>query len=156
VNNVIPQVELAWNTANAAYDVANTAVSTNIDTWARVQANAAFNKANTSIYKNITLVTTPGPIALANTTEVVFCDCNAASQDITVIFPTGPSIGQSVTIKNINAGAYDAFIQTTGSIAMELLNHSVGTGLYETLPQTGHTITWIWDGSAWRIINAFV
>jgi hypothetical protein len=155
VNNVIPQVELAWNTANAAYDVANTAVSTNIDDWARGQANAAFNKANTSIYKNIVLVAEPGPITLTDTTEVVLCDPNAAGDNVIVVMPTEPVFGQTITVKNINTDGNAVYVQTTSGQYMELLNHAIEQNTYETLPLTAHAATWIWDNSAWRIINYY-
>lgn len=155
VNNLSPQVELAWNTANAAFDVANTAVSTNIDTWARDQANSAYNKANTAMYKNIVLVADATPVSLNDQTEVVLCDPNAAGDNIVIILPASPGFGQTITIKNINTDGNAVYVQAVSGQYMELLNHAIQTGSYETIPLTGHAVTWIWDNSAWRIINYY-
>ena len=62
---------------------------------------------------------------------------------------------QEITIKNINTDGNVAYVQCDISQSIELLNHSIVSGGYETLPQTGHAATWIWDGSTWRIINYF-
>lgn len=172
VNNVIPQVQYAWNTANAAYNVANSAAATNIDTWARDQsnvafdkanvasttANAAFAKANTANFRSIITVNTGGTTTLDSNSDIVLCDPVVANNDITIVLPDPAITGQIITVKNISNGANDVFIQSNGTQQLELLNGTIGTGLYETLPQIGHTITWVWDqsGSAWRIINAFV
>ncbi len=161
-NNLTPKVQSAWDTANAAFVTANTAVSTNIDTWARdqsntafTQANAAFAKANTS-YKRITIVNTAGNVYLNLESEIVLCSPNAAGGIINVILPDPAAIGQYITIKNIDSDGNVVYIQAAANQSMELLNHSLGTGLYETLPATDHTITWVWTGSEWRIINAYV
>jgi hypothetical protein len=139
LNNLTPDVQTAWNTANTAF----------------VAANAAFAKANTS-YKKIMFVNSTGNTNLNLESEIVLCSPNVAGGPITVILPSPTVVGQYITIKNMDAAGNIVYIQPSANQSMELLNHTVGTGIYETLPATDHTITWVWTGSAWRIINAYV
>ena len=133
VNNLSPQIQSVWNTANAAFETANT----------------------NSSYKNILTVTDSGTTTLNEQDQIVFCDVNAAGDNISISLPTSPIVGQEITIKNINTDGNVAYVQCDISQSIELLNHSIVSGGYETLPQTGHAATWIWDGSTWRIINYF-
>ena len=153
--------QASFDTANAAFSKANTAANTaqagfNQANTANTTAQAAFNKANTVLYKSVITVKSAGNIVLTTVNEVVMCDPDAAADDINILLPSTPITGKVITIKNIDAGAYVVYVQPgSGGDPMELLNGSVGTGLYETISSTGNTVTWIWDSSCWRIISSY-
>ena len=155
------QANTANTTAQAGFNQANTANTTaqagfNQANTANTTAQAAFNKANTVLYKSVITVNSAGNIVLTTVNEVVMCDPDAAADDINILLPSTPITGKVITIKNIDAGAYVVYVQPgSGGDPMELLNGSVGTGLYETISSTGNTVTWIWDSSCWRIISSY-
>jgi len=155
ISNIGSDVEYAINTSVAAFNAANSAATSATDLWARNRANSAYEKANTSNLKNIVFVNTAGTTTLQNTAEVVFCDPNAAQDDITIVLPVSPNVGQTITIKNINTDGHVVIVQSTNGQYFETINHVININSYETLPLTSHLITWIWDNTTWRIINYY-
>lgn len=101
--------------------------------------------------KTLATVSTSTPTTI--TTDVVFGDPNAAGGAVNLVLPASPATGTIVTVKNINAGGNSVLVQTNGINAMETESGTVGSGVYATIATTGAFITWIFDGSTYRIIG---
>ena len=98
---------------------------------------------------------TPAQI-ISPTEDVIMCDTQAAGGTVGFIMPAPGSIsvGKTITIKNIH-GTNAIYVSgsNTGTVAIETEFGNVGTGAYTTIGANNAFATFIWDGSAWRIIN---
>lgn len=98
---------------------------------------------------------TPAEI-LSPTTDVIMCDTQAAGGTVGFIMPAPNSIsvGKTITIKNIH-GTHAIYVSGSvgGTVAIETEFGLVGSGTYTTISANNAFATFIWDGSAWRIIN---
>ena len=110
---------------------------------------------DTSIHSVTTQSTAGVSIQLTSSQEIIFCDVNAAGGTINLLLPVSPSTGKSITVKNINAGtsSQHLYVQPTNPTPIETEFGYVGSGAYATLDITGQSITWVFDGSTWRIIS---
>lgn len=127
-------------------------ISTGGNTWSFLP-DGTFNGPNGQPIKNksVEVISSAGSWLVGS--DVTITDSNAAGANITIILPVTPTTGQVVTVKNINAGGYSTIVQTNGTIVMENELGNVGASEVATLDATGDYITWIYDGSAFRIIG---
>lgn len=104
--------------------------------------------------KTIQTVSTTGSEVLI-TGDVVLADPNAAGGAVQVRLPNAPPAGTEVTVKNINTGAYAVYVGASidASVPIETEFGLVSASAYGSLAATGNSITWIFDGTAWRIIH---
>ena len=98
---------------------------------------------------------TPAQI-ISPTEDVIMCDTQAAGGTVGFIMPAPNSIsvGKTITIKNIH-GTNAIYVSGSagGTVAIETEFGNVGTGAYTTISANNAFATFIWDGTAWRIIN---
>jgi hypothetical protein len=89
----------------------------------------------------------------SNTSDVIFCDPNAAGANITVNFSANVSPGKTYTVKNINSGSFNIKVNGTERAYPYIENpdnHSFVTSF--TLPNTGAVYTWVFENGVYRYI----
>lgn len=105
----------------------------------------------------VTTVSVSGVTNLTNSQEIIFGDVNTATDDIFIVLPANPPTGKVITVKNIDAGSSGKhmYIQTSsGSTPMEIQDGTVGL-TFAIMSVTGSTLTWVYDGTTWRVTNKF-
>lgn len=150
--------------AQSAYDYANNIVL--VDSWARnssnssgAYANAAFAAANNAVSTNkmVSIITTNTHGFNELTEDILLCDPNSAGSQINITLPDSMENGKVFTVKNINSGGNVVYVQVaTGTTPLETETGSVGTYNYATLANTGTAITWVFDGTTYRIIYEMI
>ena len=100
--------------------------------------------------KNVITVNTSGNTVLTVSNEVIFCDANAAGGNINLQLPESPPTGKYYTVKHIN-GVDSVTVQPINAGHGLEWGGAINTGSYATLV-VGDIVTWIFDGSSWRII----
>lgn len=101
-------------------------------------------------------------VALVNTTaysansseEILLCDPNAAGNNITVTLPNTAANGKVYTIKNINDGGYDVYVEANGQPNIIEL-HGAGTfNTYDNISQSGNVVSWVYYDGYYRVISS--
>ena len=138
-------------------------IGTNYNVWSfGANSNLIFpdsstqNTAYTGLSKFST-VTTSTHTFNELTEDILFCDPNSAGSQISIYLPDSIANGKSFTVKNINSGGNVVYVQVqTGNTPLEIETGSVGTFNYANIANTGSSITWLFDGTTYRIINEVI
>ena len=131
-------------------------------TWDAV-TNAAIWQAFSGVYQ-YTFVDDTSTYAVIEHDDIIFADCNAVSDDITIVLPdqssaTPPSLGKTYTIKNTQPGnGYKVIVTTDSGISSDsniLENPITGNFVISfDITQKGDVQDFIWDGSVWRHLGS--
>lgn len=146
-------------TANNVAYVGNT-LAAEVASHTELQNNLAnyatltyVDSAISSGLKSITLVEATSYTANSSD-EVILCDPNAAGNNIMVTLPTPSTNGKIYTIKNINAGGYYVYVQSSNSSATIEVHGSGSLQSNVSVGNTnGNTVTWVWGAGAYRVLN---
>jgi hypothetical protein len=90
----------------------------------------------------------------SNTSDVIFCDPNAAGGVVTVNLSANTPPGKSITIKNINTGSYNVKVSGTER-AYPYIEHPTDNTFVTTftIPFTGEVYTWVFESGVYRYIG---
>jgi len=90
----------------------------------------------------------------SNTSDVIFCDPNAAGGVVTVNLSANTDPGKSITIKNINTGSYNVKVSGTER-AYPYIEHPTDHNFVTTftIPFTGEVYTWVFESGVYRYIG---
>lgn len=100
-------------------------------------------------------------VSLVNTTsynvnttqEIILCDPNAAGNNITVTLPNTAANGKIFTVKNINDGGYDVYVEANGQPNIIEL-HGVGTfNTYDNISASGNVVSWVYYNGYYRVVS---
>lgn len=125
------------------------------------ESNGAITFPDSTI--QTTAYTGPGvkAVALVNTTaylansshEILLCDPNAAGNNITVTLPNTAANGKIYTIKNINDGGYDVYVEANGQPNIIEL-HGAGTfNTYDNISTSGNVVSWVYYNGYYRVVS---
>lgn len=110
---------------------------------------------STPTLATVRTISTSGPQSATVSDDIVLCDPNAAGGNINIVLPSNPPTGKTITVKNINSGGFNLYVQPNSPNGIETETGTVGVGMYATMSASGSTMTWVFANSIWRAINKF-